>query len=177
MPVPPIEVHTHHLVKRLVIIGSLLAGVLVACGGGDDAPPKAQSTSAPATPSPTPSPEPPSCTRGEAASDKIVASSLVLVDATGAKFDRSVKALERNWDVVLYLTHDIERYLEDYGPYEAGENCLEQIAAAMAVAVAAIGVGDTTAADAYRLLLVYYPESHMADEAEVFLHKHGYPVP
>ena len=162
--------------KRIVIIGSALV-ILAACGGGDDAIPPAGATSAAATPSPTPTPDPPSCDKGEAAADRIFAGGLVLVNAEGQTFNRTVQALKRDLMRALYLVHDVESYLEDHGAYEGGDACLTRIAAAHAVTVEAIGLGEDTAARAYRLLLDHYPQSDAANDAEAFLRGHGYPIP
>ncbi|MGH2747395.1 MAG: hypothetical protein ACRDKB_05675 [Actinomycetota bacterium] len=154
-----------------LLIGALFL-LLVACSNE----PKQESAGVPVSPTTT-APAAPDCREAEETADDIFALSLVATEAKGEGFSRTLKKLGDAISDMIFYVANVEGYLEDYGAYEGGDDCLSRIAKAEAVAVSAVGIGEDQAAKAYQLLLRYYPESADALDAENFLAKYGYPIP
>lgn len=166
-----------HLARVAVAATISLCILAGACGeSSQDPEPAARASAADATATPEP-PPPPSCDEAREISDKIFAASLVASEAEGAGFRRITRTLGRHLERAILLVNEVESYLENYGPFDAGDACLSAIASAEAVSVASIGLGEDQAASAYDLLLRFYPDSDAADEAEAFLKEHSYPLP
>jgi hypothetical protein len=156
--------------------------LLVGCGGGQPSRGAATQTS----PSPTvPTPRP-SSSVGCEPSDEIFAKVLVAMvavqtlPADDPHYAKDLQILQDAFGTLLNMQTDIDRDLTIYGPFVNGDICLNSIAGAFKNIALALGGGGSPAeetAKTYQVLLIWYPDSQYALDAENYLKQNGYLIP
>ena len=165
--------------KRLTT-AILIACLFVACGesGTTDATSGAPALEQEAIPA---QPPPSECKNIKNVTTKLFSASLVATEAEGEGFSKMVDKIGEATRKIRETHYVVESYLEDYGPFDGGDDCLGLMASALKVAIEAVfGSGNyfsELTRDIYQLLIIHYPDSTHRLDAENFLAENNYPVP